>query len=282
MRITNIQEEIKAYLEWSPLSLVIREVCRLHSFRLQLMAVPSSEHLKVLDVGCGDGKWWQYLKKVREIDVYGIDINTSEIEKSQKFINASVSDITDIDSLKHLPKNFDMVVGNCSLEHVPNINLALSNIHSLIKDHGIFILYVPTPTWALKGKSIDILEKISPRLSMAYSGMVNGFFQHWHLYHYEIWSHLLSNNGFEVKEVKGIGSKKLEFLFRLFLPSSFISFIVKIITGKYLNYYMRYLIPSSLKNFIAQKLETLVNDSQKAPDDVQEIFEYMIISRKLP
>ena len=280
MRITKIKEEIKAYLNWSPLSLVIREICRLHSFEQQLLKVPPTHKLKVLDVGCGDGKWWQSLKQIREIEVHGIDINTSEVEKAKKFINASVTDITNIEALGKLPKDFDIVVGNCSLEHIPNINQALKHISSVTKPNGIFILYVPTPTWALRGKSIELLEKISPRLSMAYSGFVNGFFQHWHLYHYEIWSHLLSNNGFEVDEVKGIGSKKLELIFRLFLPSSFISFLVKIVTGKYLNFYLQYFIPNMVKEYVAKKIAAWIMDSQKDPDDIHEIFEYMIISRK--
>ncbi len=92
------------------------------------------------------------------------------------------------------------------------------------------------------------------------------------------WTHLLSNNGFGVEEVKGLGSKKLELIFRLFLPSSFISFLVKVVTGKYLQYF----IPNMVKEYVAKKIATLIMDSQKDPDDNHEIFEYMIISRKKP
>lgn len=280
MRITNLHEEIKAYLTWSPLSLVIREICRLNSFRELLIQFPEEQELKILDVGCGDGKWWQSLNQLRKIDVHGIDINKAEIYKAKRFINASVIDITNKDSISKLSNDYNVIVGNCSLEHIPNINQALKNINSLMQTNGTFILYVPSPHWALRGKSIKLLEKFSPRLSMAYSGMINGFFQHWHLYHHEIWSHLLSNNGFEIVTIKGIGTSKLEYLFRLFLPTAFISFIFKVLTGRYLNFYLTYITPDFVTDAIAKKLVPLIENSLTDSEKTEEIFEYMIISRK--
>ncbi len=275
----NNKEIIVEYLEWSPLSLVIREGCRIYSFSKFLSNLDENRSFKVLDVGCGDGHWWQHLKKIRSLSVYGIDIKQSEIDLAKKEIDARCVDITDELKVMSYEKEFDIAVGNCSLEHVPQIDKALKNINSLLKKDGLFILYVPTPYWALKGSSIAILDRISPRLSMSFSGLLNGFFQHWHLYHHTVWGHILNNNGFYVEDVKGIGTKKLDFYFRLFLPASFVAFVVKLVTGKYLNYWIRLVNPKSLRRVLAKKINQEMNLCI-GPPDKEDSFEYMIVARK--
>lgn len=235
--------------------------------------------LKILDVGCGDGRWWKILDENKSFDVHGIDINQSEVLKAQEVIKAQVIDITHATDLEKLGADFDLVIGNCSLEHISNINLAIKNIHSLVKPGGKFVLFVPTPHWALKGNSVQLLNRISPRLSMAFSGFLNGFFQHWHLYHHEIWCHLLARNGFEISSVRGLGNQRLEFLFRLFLPSSFISFLVKAVSGKYLNYFASFIMPESFYLNQSKEILPLVEGCLTDAND-PDAFEYMITAIK--
>lgn len=280
MSMSNLQAAISKYLSWTPLSLVIRETCRIHAFRKILDKETLGPKLKILDVGCGDGRWWNYLSVDKSYEIFGVDINSREVEKAQDIIQARVLDITDITAVRSLPQDFDLVVGNCSLEHIPNINEALKNISSVLKEGATFILFVPTPTWALKGKSVEMLARVSPRFSMAFSGFMNGFFQHWHLYQYEIWNHLLASNGFKTTQVHGLGTKKLEFLFRLYLPTSFISFLVKSVTGKYLNFFFSYLLPRSYNESRAKKLSPLIEEALVSADD-ENAFEYVIVARKL-
>ena len=279
MSFSRLSIEIQEYLKWSPMSLVIREVCRINSFEKFIQSLNLKSDAKILDVGCGDGKWWQTLNANTTYEVHGIDINPSEIFKAKNHIRAQVLNITDLAAVKTLPQDFDLIVGNCSLEHVQDINSALANIRSVCANGANFILFIPSPHWALKGKSIAFLHWISPRLSIAYSGAINGFFQHWHLYDYRIWNHLLQQNGFEIIQVTGLGSKRLEFLYRLFLPSAFLSFLFKTTTGKYFNHYAHYFIPKSINRAIANGLVPLINNSIRSPNDVEEIFEYAILTR---
>jgi len=160
--------------------------------------------------------------------VHGIYISDTDVDLAKKLITAQNLYIPSPKLTSQISfTSFDTVIGNCSLEHVKEIDLAFKNIHSVLKTGGQFILLVPSPYWALKGHSVQFLNTISPRLSMSASGLLNGFFQHWHLYHYKIWSHILNESGFETVGVYGLGSKKLEFLFRAGLPTAFISFVVK-------------------------------------------------------
>lgn len=278
MSTLELKSAISHYLDWAPFSLTIRESCRLKAMD-DVLKENARPGLKVLDVGCGDGHWWKILDEKKSLKVIGIDISADEIAKAKDHIEAHHLDITSVSSLGALPADFDMVIGNCSLEHIPDINSALRNIFSRMKAGSTFVLFVPSPNWALKGHSIEWLGKISPRLSMAFSGLLNGFFQHWHLYHYNIWTHLLTSNGFSDVSVKGIGTAPLEFLFRLYLPGSFISFLVKSITGKYLNFFASKILPRSFYESQANRLVPLVEKAIVSKDD-ENIFEYMIVARK--
>lgn len=273
-----LSHTIIQYLEWAPKSLVIRETCRIWAIESCLSRF-TRPGMRILDVGCGDGRWWKILDPDRRFDVFGIDINPGEVEKARGSIQASVADVTQPDELQNFPADFEFAIGNCSLEHIPKIHEALKNIHGKLSSGAHLVIFVPTPDWALRGKSIEFLGSISPRLSMAFSGLLNGFFQHWHLYHYGIWNHLLQSSGFDPVEVQGLGSRRLEFLFRLHLPAAFISFLVKSLTGNYFNYYWSKVCPRSLLVRSASELEPLVKDCLTSKDD-EDAFEYLIIARK--
>jgi SAM-dependent methyltransferase len=275
----NIENVTLKYLEWAPMSLAIREVTRIN-FLYQLEdKFRIFEADKILDVGCGDGNWWKFMLPEELHKVHGIDISRKEIEIANSCIVAKCLDITSEKVDKELDGPYGLIIGNCSLEHIYHLDKALKNIYQLLEENGKFCLFVPTPYWALKGKSIEILSKVSPRLSMAVSGLMNGFFQHWHLYHYKIWESVLTSFGFKVSNVYGIGNKRSEFLFRLFLPSAFISFLVKSILGKYLNFYLSPLLPKILKKKMSNMI-TMSLDKEFLPPNHQDIFEYVIVCRK--
>jgi SAM-dependent methyltransferase len=276
----SIQQITKSYVEWAPLSLTIREVSRIQTLRLLDQKENIFKNDRILDVGCGDGKWWSHIIPDELSKVHGIDISTSEISIANTFISAQCLDITSPEFMNQLKfKKFNLIIGNCSLEHVFEIDKALKNINEALETGGTFILLIPTPYWALKGNSIGFLNSLSPRLSMSISGLMNGFFQHWHLYSYKVWTAILTNTGFTVNKAYGLGNKRSEFLFRLGLPTAFISFLVKCVTGKYLNYFLRPLTPSFIKFKLAQKIcESL--DSELLSPDTEDIFEYMIVCKK--
>ncbi len=235
---------------------------------------------RILDVGCGDARWWKLLLPDQLDRVHGIDISQKEIELARKLILARQLDVTSDEFKAIYPeKAFDLIIGNCSIEHIYALDKALGNISSRLAPAGYFILFVPTPTWALKGWTMGVLHKISPRLSMALSGFMNGFFQHWHLYDHTIWESILQSSGLKVQATYGIGNKKAEFYFRLFLIPALLSFLVKKMTGKYLNSYLYFLIPGKIFDKVAHFFGTMLDDGFQTKHE-KSIFEYVIICRK--
>ena len=256
-----------AYLRHAPLSLSLREINRLVAFQ----SVAGARG-PVLDVGCGDGFWWTIRADDREI--YGIDISASEISQARERINAELTDVSR--ETPFVGKKFEEIIGNCSLEHVPDIDAALLNLRRAASDKARLLMFVPSPRWAYHGKTQALLLKRAPRVAMALSGALNGFFQHWHLYDAKVWQRLLEQNGWRVDTMHGLGSARSEFLFRLFLPPAFVEFAVKKLTGFYPSRLAR-LLPDAAIAPLARLVRWAVSDPI-VPVDSPHAYEYLIIA----
>jgi SAM-dependent methyltransferase len=262
---------VLAYLRHAPLSLAVREINRLVAF-----TAVAGEHGPVLDVGCGDGFWWTVREDGREI--YGIDISASEIAQAQQRIHASLTDVS-----REAPfpgTKFGEIIGNCSLEHVPDIDAALSNLRRAAADNARLLMFVPTPRWAYQGHLQSLLLRRAPRIAMALSGALNGFFQHWHLYDAKVWQRLLEQHGWRVKATFGLGSGRSEFLFRAFMPPAFVEFVVKKLTGFYPSKLAQYLPDRAIAPF-AKLVRWAVSDPLVAWDS-PTAYEYLIIADAVP
>jgi hypothetical protein len=172
---------------------------------------------------------------------------------------------------------FKGIIGNCSLEHVPDIDGALRNLRQAAAPAGRLVMFVPTPTWAIQGRSQGFLMRHFPRLGMAFAGALNGFFQHWHVYDHRVWTSILQANGWRVEGVHGLGGRRSEFLFRLFLPSSFVAFLVKSLTGHYPNRILRYLPRAFVVPFAALVRRALTTPVVHVEDDAA--YEFVLVAR---
>jgi SAM-dependent methyltransferase len=263
-----------AYLRHAPLSLAVREINRLVAF-----TAVAGERGPVLDVGCGDGFWWTVREDRRE--VYGIDISAREVAQARERIRAELVDVSsEQPSHSFGGTKFREIIGNCSLEHVPDIDAALSNLRAAAADDARLLMFVPTPRWAYQGHLQALLLKRAPRVAMALSGALNGFFQHWHLYDAKVWQRLLEQNGWRVKATFGLGSGRSEFLFRAFMPPAFLEFAVKKLTGLYPARLARYLPDAAIAPF-AKLVRWAVSDPL-VPADSPTAYEYLIVAEAGP
>lgn len=211
---------IARYLAHAPLSLCLRELNRilgLLTVEKRIAGLPGA----VLDVGCGDGFWWTALDRAGRT-VHGVDISASETGQAGRVLDGV--EVADVSKTRpFVGRTFDLVIGNCSLEHVPDIDGALRNLRLAAAADARLVMFVPTPTWAIQGHTQRFLMSRFPRLAMAFAGALNGFFQHWHLYDHAVWRAILASNGWRVEHAYGLGGRRSEFLFRAFLPTGFLS-----------------------------------------------------------
>ena len=255
------------YLRHAPISLALREINR----PVAVAAVAGTRG-PVLDVGCGDGFWWTVREDGR--DIYGIDLSASEIAQARARIKADLVDVS-----RERPfagTKFAEIIGNCSLEHVPDIDAALANLRASAAEGGRLLMFVPTPQWALQGHTQKFLMKRAPRVAMALAGAFNGFFQHWHLYDYKVWQHLLERHGWRVRATFGLGSARSELLFRAFLPPSFVEFVAKQVTGVYPSRLARFL-PDRVLAPVAKLVRWAIHDPLVSADS-PSAYEYLIVA----
>ncbi len=280
----NLEDLVYQYLRQVPFSLVIRQVHRQVAFS-NLIHQLSLRPNNILDAGCGDGSWWQILG-AKNVDIYGIDHSEAELSLArQRFTACAKLDVSQAGFRGRLedqnwPVPFELVIGNCSLEHVFDINGALSNISEVMKSGAYFLVFVPTPTWALQGRMLGFLSRRFPRLAMTVSGGMNGFFQHWHLWSHETWSRLLQSHGFEVSNVIRLGGSRSEFCFRLGLPFALVSFLFKTIFRRYPSFLVPDFLLRRLSRFISQYLghEFFSNGEDRINE--HNAYEYIFLCRK--
>ena len=82
----------------------------------------------MLDVGCGDGFWWTLREDDRR-SRRGLRHRHLGVARSRRRATRIHAELTDVS--RETPfrgTKFEEIIGNCSLEHVPDIDAALSNL----------------------------------------------------------------------------------------------------------------------------------------------------------
>ena len=106
---------------------------------LAIQIIAGRRGLKVLDLGCGDGRAVDFFRNMDlDVEYYGVDIEMSP-EVSQR-IRADVSfDTFDGINLPYLDASFDVVYSNQVFEHVENPAALLRQIARVLKPNGHFL-----------------------------------------------------------------------------------------------------------------------------------------------
>ena len=273
-------------LRYLPLSLAIREMLRIRALTtLKYFECP------ILDVGCGDGLFWEamlYDQSTTKLsclkNLFGIDISESELQLCcARFDKHGANSLNfDISShhlegseLDHLRGKCKTVIANCSLEHVPDIQNALINIKKCLAPGGTFVLFLPHPRWTRSLSVHNQVSRFSDRLSSCYAGIFDGFFQHYHLYPHYVWKALLESCEFGEVDIKGIGSQSANRYFSHWVPASMPAFAWKSVSGKYPSWY------SLIKKAYLKRQTGLINelvDRSFIKDDLEDpsIVEFFI------
>jgi SAM-dependent methyltransferase len=222
-------EDFQEYFPHAPLALCVKECARLSVMRRYDCPEP------ILDVGCGDGLFTRILLPGRE--VWGIDVDAKEgrwAQASRAYSQIILGDIT----RTHLPPRFfRSCVANCSLEHVPDIDGALSTIRGALADEGRAYLFVPHRDWASRMVSVRMLHAAGA--DSAASGLqdrIDRFFYHMHLYDEAGWREVAERAGFRVVAIEPVLSTSTTVTFEALLAPSVLGWVNKKLTTRWTNF----------------------------------------------
>ncbi len=260
---TLMAELLTRFVRQVPTSLAVKHAQRM----VPLYKAIPSEPQTILDVGCGDGSFWRAFPGSEKHSLHGIDLDADETalaKASGVFVKLMQGDISNT-----VPEgSYDFVIGNCSMEHVPDIHGALTNIRACLKPDGRLLLLVPAFGWTRTLRMVRAVESRSTRLGMALAGAIDGFFQHHHLYDHDTWSSLLRKSGYRVVDCQGIGGAALNSSFERYLPPAALEFFYKVAFRHYPNWpWLRPAISAAARDELLQ---------QPVPLGAPGIVEYII------
>lgn len=285
---TNPARALRILLRYLPLSLCVREI-----MRLRALSERGSLESPLLDVGCGDGLFWEAAGETARTDgqrlkgLMGIDVNAHELGIASMRLQkeGGIARRVDISGPPVLVDDlggatYPTILANCSLEHVRHIDKAFRNMRALQKDEGRLLLFVPAPRWSDTLALKRFLSKIHPRLGALYGAMWDGFFQHHHLYPHYVWRHLLESSGYEVESLQGIGSAHANRLFARWAAPSFPAFLYKEVFKKYPSWYapLKRLYVRTLEKGFLEEIRS--GACIKDDPDHDDVVEYYIVCRK--
>lgn len=255
------------YFPHTPAALAVKECARLTELRKYECPGP------ILDVGCGDGLFASIAFSGAE--VWGIDIDAKEgrwAVASRAYSQIILGDVTEA----KLPESFFATcVANCSLEHVPRIDLALETICSALVPGGKAYLFVPNRDWAKHMLSVRTLSQLGlGSLAKAVEDGINHLFKHQHLYDQEGWHDIVARSGLEVLEVRPVLSTATTVAFESLLIPSLLGFVNKHLTTRWTNF------PGARK-LLGYPAFALVQALLEASDGAPSA-EYLVIARRPP
>jgi SAM-dependent methyltransferase len=106
---------------------------------------------RIIDAGCGFGKWLIYLKK-RGYNIKGVDNNAMTIAELTKFDKSLKVELGDILHLRYPDNSFDAYISMGVVEHFEEGPMAaLREAHRILKPNGLIFLSTPT---------VNIIRKI--------------------------------------------------------------------------------------------------------------------------
>lgn len=96
---------------------------------------------KIIDIGCGPGRDAKIFTDMGA-EVVGVDFSSKMIELAKHNAPEASFHVMDIESLAFPSETFDGAWANCSLLHIPKVQIpaVLGNIHSILKPQGILFL----------------------------------------------------------------------------------------------------------------------------------------------
>jgi SAM-dependent methyltransferase len=152
----------------------------------------------LLDVGCGDGLFASLA--FTEPPFAGIDPDQASLREARgrrahlHIVAASAT------ALPFPDQFFNIVVANCVIEHIANLDGTLSEISRVLRPGGRFLFGVPSHRFAdmlLMPTMLRALHLNKP--ARAYGNWFNNHSRHFHTYDPATWKHHLTACGFQVE-----------------------------------------------------------------------------------
>jgi len=108
--------------------------------------LPADKKARILDIGCGDGKFLFFLQQKGYTSIEGLELSSQQAKEAKKYLKCPIRGVDDTSVfLQKHPSNYQMITMNDILEHVPKnetVNL-LKAVLGALQPGGHAIINVP-------------------------------------------------------------------------------------------------------------------------------------------
>lgn len=219
------ERALKAYLKEAPFSAAIWRSNEAAAFASVELPRP------MIDIGCGFGEFGRIaIAQELPIDL-GIDMERGEIERAR---DSSYLSLVQCDArrLPVAPGMFASAISVSTLEHIPDVEGAISEVARVLRPGGVFAFSVPTDRLSGNLFGSRTLGVASRRAAEAYGARVNRMLTHVNVWPAERWTSLAAGAGLRVEEARAHVSPGATMAFELLLPAAFASRMFKRATGR--------------------------------------------------
>jgi SAM-dependent methyltransferase len=111
--------------------------------------LPALEGARVLDLGCGFGRYCRYFRESGATSVLGIDVSENMLARarSENGDPAIEYRLGSIDELDFPPASFDLVFSSLALHYLPSVTETFAMVAASLSPGGLFVFSVEHPIY---------------------------------------------------------------------------------------------------------------------------------------
>jgi len=153
----------------------------------------------IFDLGCGDGQFAQTTFD-HKIDV-GLDPWTGPIKKAVKTGAYQLALQGSGDEIPFPDESFNSAISNSVLEHIPDLEPVLTEVHRILKPGALFVFCVPNHQFLNNLSVSNFFDRIGLRaIGNGYRAFFNRISRHHHCDSPEVWQERMERIGFEIED----------------------------------------------------------------------------------
>lgn len=168
----------------------------------------------ILDLGCGDGHFAQ-AAFTAPLDV-GIDPSRQALAEAARRGMHRELRVADSCAMPFESGSFATVLSNSVVEHIPDIDATLREVHRVLRPHGVFVFTTPSQHFAEYLFFPSVFRRLGLKgLSSRYENYFNRISWHYRTDSASTWLERLDRFGFAVRDWKSYFSKQASHVFDL-------------------------------------------------------------------